>query len=109
VAKAPITLATPPAMTMVSGFGVQINGFIPIPKDDLKRQIEVPQLLLDIQEGRKTLADLTPHLVAVDFRMQHVGRRVTVDEANAWRNPAKPADQEEEPETENEEDNEAGD
>jgi len=79
--------ATPAAapMTTVHGFAVQILAFIPIPKDDLKRQIEVSQALIDLGEGTKTIADLVPFMKGVEFRQQHVGKRVTVEEANSWK------------------------
>lgn len=76
-----------PAMTMVHGFAIQILAFIPIPKDDLRKQAEIPLLLLDINEGKKSITDLVPHLRGIEFRQQHLGRRVTVDEAAEWKNP----------------------
>jgi len=88
---AAIAAAATPAMTQVQGFAVQIIGFIPIPKNDLRRQSEIPLLLLDINEGRKPLAALTPLLRGVEFRQQHVGKRVTVDEFKAWQDQDKPA------------------
>lgn len=95
---AAVTAVTAPAMTQVQGFAVQIIGFIPIPKNDLRRQSEIPLLLLDINEGRKPLSDLTPLLRSVEFRQQHVGKRVTVDEFKAWQELDKPAVVEEEEE-----------
>ena len=91
-----IAPAAAPAMTQVQGFAVQIIGFIPIPKNDLRRQSEIPLLLLDINEGRKPLSDLTPLLRSVEFRQQHVGKRVTVDEFKSWQDQGKPALVEEE-------------
>lgn len=73
-----------PATKQVQGYTVQILGFIPIPKDDLRKQSEIPMLILDVQEGRKTFADLEPHLKAVEFRCNHTGRRVEQSELDAW-------------------------
>lgn len=86
---APIAAVTPAPQTQQQGYAVQILGFIPIPKGDLRKQIEIPQLLLDISEGRKTLSDLVPHLKAVEFRQHFTGRRFTVDEVRAWDAPPK--------------------
>jgi hypothetical protein len=93
---AAIAAVTAPAMTQVQGFAVQIIGFIPIPKNDLRRQSEIPLLLLDINEGRKPLSALTPLLRSVEFRQQHVGKRVTVDEFKAWQELDNPPKVEEE-------------
>lgn len=90
---APRTSAAPAAptpvvaipMTTVHGFAIQMLAFVPIPKDDLKKQVEVSQLLIDIKEGTKSPADLFPHMKGIEFRQQHVGKRVTVEEANSWR------------------------
>lgn len=92
-AVAPISAAAAAPMTMIHGFAIQVLAFIPIPKDDLRKQAEIPLLLLDINEGKKTLADLVPHLRGIEFRQQHTGRRVSVDEVNSWKQPVKPADQ----------------
>ncbi len=69
------------ATTTLSGFAVQVTGFIPIPKDDLRKQAEIPLLLLDIQEGKKTLADLMPHLRDLEFKQGHVNKRFEVSKA----------------------------
>ena len=74
--------------TIAQGYAVQMLGFIPIHKGDLRKQSEIPLLLLDIQEGRKTIADLIPHIKDVEFRQQHVGRRVTAEQMEAWNKPA---------------------
>ncbi len=79
-----ITPAAAPAMTMVHGYAVQIMGFIPIPRSDLRKQAEVPLLILDIQEGRKPLSELVPMLRGLDLRQNYLGRRVTVEEMNKW-------------------------
>lgn len=91
-----IAPAVAPSMTMVHGFAVQIMGFIPIPRDDLKKQVEISTLMLDVQEGRKTAADLTPHMRGVEYRAVHLGRRVSAEDAAAWRKDPKQLDIEEE-------------
>jgi hypothetical protein len=73
------------AMTTAHGYAIQIMGFVPIPRDDLRKQAEIPLLILDIQEGRKPLSELVPHLKGLEFRHNYLGRRITVDEAAAWR------------------------
>lgn len=79
----PIAHAAPtaPATTTVSGFAVSILGFIPIDPKDLRKQSEIPMLLLDIQEGKKTIADIAPYLKGLEFRQQHVRKRFPLDEA----------------------------
>jgi hypothetical protein len=90
MATAPKKTAAPPATaatiahTMIHGFAVQINGFIPIPKNDLKKQVEVSTLMLEIEEGKKTIADLAAHMKQVEYRAQHLGRRVESGEAANW-------------------------
>lgn len=63
------------AMTTVGGYAVGILGFIPVDGKDLKKQVEVSTLILDINEGRKTIADLAPFMVDVSFRQNFVRRR----------------------------------
>lgn len=79
----PVPAAAPAAtpMTTVSGFAVSILAFIPIDPKDLRKQAEIPLLLLDIQEGKKTVADLAPYLKDTEFRQQHIRKRFTVEEA----------------------------
>lgn len=88
MAKAPAPVqTTPPPMTTAQGYAIQILGFIPIPKNDLRRQIEVSQLLMDVNDGKKTAAELVPHMKQIEYRQQHVGKRITVEEARAWNAP----------------------
>lgn len=92
------TAATPAAAiahTMVHGFAIQIMGFIPIPKNDLKKQVEISTLMLDIQEGKKSFADLATHMKQTEYRAQHVGKRVQEADAAAWFKDPKQADLEE--------------
>lgn len=77
----PASVAPASATTTVGGFQIGIIGFIPVDPSDLRKQAEIPMLLLDIQEGRKTIADLAPHLRQMEFRQQHTRKRVPVDEA----------------------------
>lgn len=74
------TATTAPVTKTVQGFAVGLTAFIPVDQKDLRKQAEIPLLLLDIQEGKKTLADLAPYLKQIDFRQQHVRKRVTEDE-----------------------------
>ena len=67
---APVATATEPATT-VDGFAMQVLAFIPVPRKDLKKQVEISTLLIDINEGRKTVADLVPFMKNVEFRQQH--------------------------------------
>lgn len=86
MAKASVPLAAStsgPQTTTVAGFQIGILAFIPIDPADLRKQAEVPLLLLDIQEGVKSLSDLTPYLKQVEFKQQHVRKRVPLDEYRA--------------------------
>lgn len=83
---APAVTATVPGQKpqkTVSGYSIGVFAFIPVAPGDLRKQSEVPLLLLDIQEGRKTVADLAPYLKQVEFRQQHNRKRVTDEEYNA--------------------------
>lgn len=79
----PVPAAAPAAtpMTTVSGFAVSLLAFIPVDTKDLRKQAEIPLLLLDIQEGKKSIADLAPYLKETELRQQHIRKRFTVDEA----------------------------
>lgn len=91
------SIAPGPQTTTIAGFQIGIIAFIPIDPADLRKQAEVPLILLDIQEGKKSLADLAPYLKQVEFRQQHVRKRVPLDEArNLF---SAPAEQEADPET----------
>lgn len=94
MAKTPAPAPAPPVaipMTTVDGYAIQIMGFVPIPKGDLRKQIEIPQLMLDITEGRKTVADIIPHMKGMETRQQYLRRRFEVAEVKAWSAPPKPA------------------
>lgn len=67
--------------TTVSGYAIQILAFIPIGKKDLKKQAEIPVLLMDIIEGRKTIADLAEHLHELDMRQQYTNKRFEIEKA----------------------------
>lgn len=93
-----MTITPTPAaapMTTVHGFAIQVLAFIPIPKGDLKKQIDVSQALIDLAEGKKTIAELVPFMKGIEVRQQHVGKRVTVAEATEWNKPKEPPKQEE--------------
>jgi hypothetical protein len=85
----PVPTAAPAAepMTTLSGFNVSVLAFIPIDPKDLRKQAEIPLLLLDIQEGKKTVADLAPYLKDVEFRQQHIRKRFTKADADKMMGP----------------------
>lgn len=74
--------------TTVSGYAISILAFIPVSKKDLARQIEVPTLLRDISEGRKTIADLAGYLHGTEMKMNFINKRYPVGEARAMMDPA---------------------
>lgn len=82
MAKAPEPQTIP--HTTIGGFAIGIVGFIPIPADDLKAQAAIPTLLLDIQEGRKTMAELIPMMKQVELRQSFTRKRVPKAEAAEW-------------------------
>lgn len=97
-APAPTASASTVTKT-VQGFAIGLTAFIPIDPKDFRKQAEIPMLLLDIQEGRKTIADLAGHLKQVEFRAQNTRKRVTADEyEELFRAP--PASNDEQTETE---------
>ncbi len=99
-APAPTATASTATKT-VQGFAIGLNAFIPVDPKDLRKQAEIPMLLLDIQEGRKGIADLQPYLKQIDFRQQHVRKRVSEAEFNDFFavEQTKPAAQEEDSKT----------
>jgi hypothetical protein len=78
------TTAAAEPMTTVNGFAVQVMGFIPVPKSNLSEQIRISTLLLDVQEGRKSPAELIPLLREPDFRANNLNRRFPVADVNKW-------------------------
>jgi hypothetical protein len=81
-AAVPTTTPTPSAAVpskTVSGYTVQVTAFIPISPDDLKMQAEIPMLLLDIKEGRKSFSALEPNLKQVEFRQEFIRKRVPAE------------------------------
>jgi hypothetical protein len=93
---APTPAVVEQAAKIVSGYAVQVMAFIPVDKKDLRKQAEIPMLLLDVQEGEKTLADLAPHLKMTEVRQQFVGKRMTATEyAALFPSVAASADEEE--------------
>jgi hypothetical protein len=73
-----------------------LTGFIPIPKNDLRKQADVPLLLLDVQEGRKSPAEIIPFLKDLEIRQQHINKRFTPEQVAAMADKPK---EEPEPET----------
>lgn len=65
------------ASKTVSGFAIGLTAFIPVDPKDLRKQSEIPMILLDIQEGKKDVSALLPYLKQIEFRQQHVRKRVT--------------------------------
>ena len=79
------TPATPAAATTtVGGYAFTLHGFIPVATNDLRKQSEIPALLLDIQEGKRPLSDLMPHLKETDIRQQFTRKRVSPEQAREW-------------------------
>lgn len=74
--------------TTISGYAISILAFIPVSKKDLARQIEVPTLLRDISEGRKTIADLAGYLHGTEMKMNFINKRYPVGEARSMMEPA---------------------
>ena len=72
-----------PAQTTVGGYQITLTAFIPVAPDDLKKQAEIPTILLAIQEGEKTFADLSGHLKQVEFRAPFTRKRMPEAEAKA--------------------------
>lgn len=97
----PVPTAAPAAepMTTLSGFNVSVLAFIPIDPKDLRKQAEIPLLLLDIQEGKKTISDLAPYLKDVEFRQQHIRKRFTKADADKMMGPASVLDDSDQDET----------
>jgi hypothetical protein len=50
----------------------------------LRKQSEIPALLLDIQEGKRPLSDLMPHLKETDIRQQFTRKRVSPEQVREW-------------------------
>lgn len=80
VAAPTATAVAAPVSKTVQGFAVGFTAFIPVDPKDLRKQAEIPMLLLDIQEGKKDISALIPFLRQQEFRQQHVRKRVTEDE-----------------------------
>lgn len=68
------------ATTTLAGYAVQLTGFIPVSKKDLRKQADIPLLLLDVQEGRRPASDIIPLLRQLDIRQQYVNKRFTPEE-----------------------------
>ena len=49
--KATLPLAQAEATKTVSGYAIQFLGFIPVPKDDLRRQISVAEKILELESS----------------------------------------------------------
>lgn len=104
-APAPTAVASNVTKT-VSGFAIGLTAFIPVDPKDLRKQAEIPLLLLDIQEGKKTIADLAPYLRQTEFRQQHTRKRVSEAEYDDLFDLKKP--ETEQQETEFDDEDEAG-
>lgn len=98
MAKAPTTTTPAPTPVMpqaeqtttVSGYAIQILAFIPIGKKDLAKQVAIPTLLLDIQNGTKTIADLAPYLHDHEMRQNFINKRFPVQTAAKMLSPVEP-------------------
>ncbi len=70
--------------TTVGGYAFTLHGFIPVATNDLRKQSEIPALLLGIHEGKRPLSDLMPHLKETDIRQQFTRKRVSPEQAREW-------------------------
>lgn len=77
--------------TTVSGYAIGIFAFIPVDKKDLERQIAVPTLIRDIQNGTKTIADLAGYLHGTDMKANFLNKRFPIEEAKRMLAPPIPA------------------
>jgi hypothetical protein len=86
MSKKPTPAPAPEATSTVSGHAIQINCFIPIPKDDLEKQIKVAQLLLELRDGSdrdqsEVVGELFGLSVNPDVRSQAINKRFPASEA----------------------------
>ena len=85
--------------TTVGGYAFALYGFIPVAANDLRKQAEIPALLLDIQDGKRPMADIVQHLHDIELRQQYTRKRVTTAQAKAFFTPvAEVAEKSEAPE-----------
>ena len=67
------------AQTTVSGYAFQLLGFIPVDPKDLRKQTEIPGILLDISENKRPISDIMPFLKEVEIRQQFTRKRVSME------------------------------
>lgn len=89
-----------PSSVTLSGFAIMVTGFIPIPKNDLRKQAEIPLLLLDVQEGKRPAADIIPLLKDMEIRQQHINKRFTPEQVAAMADKPAPEPEAEKKQTE---------
>ena len=79
------------AQTTVSGYAFQLLGFIPVDPKDLRKQTEIPGILLDISEGKRPISDIMPFLKEVEIRQQFTRKRVSMKTKREYDAPASDA------------------
>ncbi|WP_299078731.1 hypothetical protein [uncultured Paraglaciecola sp.] len=98
--KATLPLAQAEATKTVSGYAIQFLGFIPVPKDDLRRQISVAEKILELESSDEPKPEIIAELLAMshepNIRAQSLNKRFPVSEANAMLGDAAGADDGEE-------------
>lgn len=80
---APAPAAAAEATKTVAGYAVQLTGFIPVPKDDLRAQTRLTSLMADVDEQVRPFSDIFELIQDRDFRVQPINRRYTEAQANA--------------------------
>lgn len=75
--------ATAEATTTVGGHAVQIMAFIPENTKDLRSQGRILDLLADVKEGKKTIADLADFLKGIEVKANYIRKRFTKSELDA--------------------------
>lgn len=68
----------------VPGFSIQINAFIPVPKNNLARQVEVSSMMLAIENEERPVSDVFPYLKGVEIRQQFIGKQLTAEQITEW-------------------------
>ena len=86
------------ATKTLSGYAVQLVGFIPTPKGNLRAQAELTAVMADIEEGKKPFSAIFDLIQDRDFRVQPINRRYPEAKANAMLARASGGQADEEPE-----------
>jgi hypothetical protein len=67
----------------VAGYAIQLTGFIPIPKDDLRAQAKLTATMADVDEQVVPFSAIFDLIQDRDFRVQPINRRYTEAQAAA--------------------------